>query len=172
MEEVVFKIKKGIKTGSAEIDEYIEQLHDYVLDFDTSNIKKLIRSLDRLAGVIAEDIDKIIDGEDTYEKEVETGERGKDGEPLYETRYITNLKILSDSKDSKVYDRVMTLFTKVKDLDAVAKTAKGLIPAVEEVVEVAEQVEVKEQIKLSGSGNNFEEMQEIHQEKRKGKVIV
>ena len=172
MEEVVFKIKKGIKTGNPETDEYIEQLHDYILDFDTSNIKKLIRSLDRLAGVIAEDIDKIIDGEDTYKKEVETGEFGKDGEPLYETHYITNLKILSDSKDSKVYDRLMTLFTKVPALDGVAKTAKGLVPEVQEVEEITEQAEIKEKIKLSGSGNNFEEMQEKYFKKREGRAVI
>lgn len=166
-----FVIKKGIKTGDAEIDAYIESLHEYLINFETSNIKKLILSIDRLAGAIADDIDKIVDGESEYEKEVLL-EYDEDGEPVYETKHLSNLKVLSDYKDSKVYDRVIALLGRVPSFQLVAQTARGLIPEVEEYTEKTEEAQMVENIKLSGSGNSFEEMQDKHYNKRAGKGVV
>lgn len=171
-EELDFKIIKGLVSGNPEIDEYIERLHAYLLGFETSNIKKLILSLDRMAGVIAEDVEKIIDGEDQTCDEVCVGHDEDSGEPLYEKIYSSTLKVLNDQKDSKIYDRVMNLFTKIESLNAVSKTAKSLIPEVVEIKQIDAEEEFKKDVKLSGKGNSFEEMQSKHHKQRAGKTIV
>lgn len=166
-----FVIKDGITTGDPAIDSYIQDLHNYILSFEASNIKKLILATDRLAGVIAEDIDKIIQGEDEIEDEVLMGYDDED-EPIYEKETRSTLKILSDSKDSKVYDRILNLISKIESFEKVSKAAKSLIPAVEEFVEKSEEEELVKDLKLTGSDNNFEEMQTKHLNKRAGKEIV
>lgn len=166
-----FVIKSGIKTGDLMVDQYIEDLHDYILSFEASNIKKLILATDRLAGVIAEDIDKIIQGEDETEDEVLMG-YNEDDEPIYEKMSKNNLKILSDSKDSKVYDRILNLISKIESFEKVSKAAKTLIPVVEEFYPKSEDEELIKDLKLTGSENNFEEMQTKHLSKRVGREIV
>lgn len=170
MEELTFKIKQGIRTGNPEVDEYIDSLHQHLLSFDTSNIKKLILSLDKIAGVLSEDIEMVISGEDWIPEPTEIlDEEGYPTVSLDTGR--SRLRILSDSKDSKVFERVMTLVQRVKDLDAVAKTAKALLPEVEEWTERQEK-EVKEVVKIASGGNSFEQAQEHHFKKRQGKTIV
>lgn len=166
-----FVIKNGIKTGDPEVDKYIQDLHEYILNFEASNIKKLILATDRLAGVIAEDIDKIIEGEDETEDEVFV-EYDEEGEPVYEKVTKSNLKVLSDSKDSKVYDRILNLISKIESFEKVSKAAKTLIPIVEEFAEKTEDQELVKELKLTGSDNNFEEMQTKHLSKRVGREIV
>lgn len=176
-EELKFKINKNIRSGIPEVDEYLTSMEEYLLDVDTASIKKLIRALDRMASVIAEDIEKILDGEDEIEVDdlLEVIDYGEDGEtPQYSKKQVSNLKILSDNKDSKVYERVMTLFTKVKDFEMVSKTAKAIIPEVIEYKDPEEVASTKfaEEIKITGKGNSFEEMQEKHTAKRRNKEIV
>jgi len=166
-----FVIKDGIKTGDPAVDQYIQDLHEYILSFEASNIKKLILATDRLAGVIAEDIDKIIQGEDETEDEMFTG-YDEDDEPVYEKVTKSNLKVLSDSKDSKVYDRILNLISKIESFEKVSKAAKSLIPVVEEFTEKTQDEELVKELKLTGSENNFEEMQTKHLSKRAGREIV
>lgn len=166
-----FTIKKGIKTGNDQIDQYIEELHEYILNFETSNIKKLILSLDKLAGVIAEDIDMIINGTD-WEEDPLNMASDEDEEDVFINTGRSRLKVLSDSKDSKVYDRIMSLLQRVKDFELVSKAAKGLLPDVEEYVEKTDQEELIKDIKLKGKGNSFEEMQDKHFKKRSGSEII
>lgn len=47
---------KKIRTSQKEVNDYIQELEDYILNFDASNIKKLILAVDDVAGKIADDI--------------------------------------------------------------------------------------------------------------------
>lgn len=172
-EEKKIVLRRGLKTGDEEVDQYIEDLHNYLLSFETSNIKKLILSLDRMAGVLAEDVDMIIEGDDWESHPTEIESEDGDHVVTIDTGR-SRLRILTDSKDSKSFERVMSLMQRIKDIHEVAKIAKSYVPTAEDYQEPganAEQDLIKE-VKLKGTGNVFEEMQEKHFSKREGRSIV
>ena len=141
MAEEKFKLKLDISTGDAEIDLYIYELHNYLANFETSSIKQMLIALDNIAFKMVDDLDKVAEGD------------------------TDNLTILSDSKDSKVFDRLMTLISKIKDFKEVCNMAEALRP---ETAELKEKVK-KSKIQLDITGNPFEQIQKMRLEEQRAK---
>ena len=141
MTEEKFKLRLDISTGDAEIDLYIYELHNYLANFETSSIKQMLIALDNIAFKMVDDLDKVAEGD------------------------TDNLTILSDSKDSKVFDRLMTLISKIKDFKEVCNMAEALRP---ETAELKEKVK-KSKIQLDITGNPFEQIQKMRLEEQKVK---
>lgn len=138
------KIRKHIRSKTDEgVNDYIESLENFILELKASNTLNLIFKLDEINGTIVEDLDKVISGE-AVKHEVVDGE-------LVE---ISQLKVLHESSQNKTFDRVMVLFSKLKDLKAVADMVSAMIP------EVEEQESIKSKIKLEKGKNLFESIQE------------
>lgn len=136
------KIRKHIRSKNDEgVNDYIEQLENYISSLKASNTNQLIFKLDELNGAIVDDLQKIIDDE-AFETRVVDGEAVE----------VSKLKLLNDSKDSKVFDRVMILFSKLKDLKSVADHVSSLIPEIEESA-----VEVPK-VKVEKGKNVFESL--------------
>lgn len=132
------------------LNDYIESLENYLLELKANNTLRLIFKLDEMNGLIADDIDKIIRGEDWEDDPIDIGD--DEEKPIILNTGRTTLKILSDSKDSKVFDRVMVLYTKLKDLKSVTEHVANLLPEVEEVEE--EKIDVK----INKGKNAFEDI--------------
>lgn len=125
------------------LNDYIESLENYISSLKASNTLNLIFKLDEINGTIVEDLDKVINGEAIEHVKV-------DGE-LVE---VSKLKVLHESSQNKTFDRVMVLFSKLKDLKAVADLVASMIP------EVEDQESIKSKIKLEKGKNLFESIQE------------
>ena len=125
------------------LNDYIESLENYISSLKASNTLNLIFKLDEINGTIVEDLDKVINGEAIEHVKI-------DGE-LVE---VSKLKVLHESSQNKTFDRVMVLFSKLKDLKAVADLVASMIPVVEE------QESIKSKIKLEKGKNLFESIQE------------
>ena len=52
-------ICSNLRSGNKEVDDYIEALENKVKSFSASNTKRLIRSIDGMAGKLADDLDMI-----------------------------------------------------------------------------------------------------------------
>lgn len=138
------KIRKYIRSKDDEgVNDYIESLENYITNLQASNTLNLIFKLDEINGTIIEDLDKVINGEAVEHTVV-------DGEVVE----VSNLKVLHESSQNKTFDRVMTLFTKLKDLKAVSDLVKQMVP------EVEEQESIKSKIKLEKGKNIFESIQD------------
>ena len=153
MDKEKFKLKTHIKSGVEEIDEYIDSLHKHILSFDTSNIKKVILSLDNVMGDISDDLNLISSG-DTWIPDVITYDN--DGKEASKICGYSKLKVLSDESSSKTFDRVMVLMTKVKDFKSVSELADTLKPDVEDVKE-----DKKPTIKIDPSKNVMEQITKL-----------
>lgn len=127
------------KMNKEELSLYIHELHSYLMEFQTSSIHQMIISLDNIAQKICDDLDIIAEGR-------------TDG-----------LVILSDEKDSKIYDRLMTLISRVKDWKEVSKLAEAIRP---EVAKLEKQAQ--EKIKVNPDSNIFEQLQELALKRKKG----
>src|SRR5690606_5317334 len=142
--ETQIKIKKYMRSKDDDgLNDYIESLENYISSLRASNTLNLIFKLDEINGTIVEDLDKVINGEAIEHVKV-------DGE-LVE---VSKLKVLHESSQNKTFDRVMVLFSKLKDLKAVADLVASMIP------EVEEQESIKSKIKLEKGKNLFESIQE------------
>ena len=107
MEEKEFKIRLDWENMSKkELSEYLFDIHSYLMDFSTSSIVEMLLALDGVARVITDDLNNIV---------TEVG----------------GLKILTDDKDSKSYERVVSLVDKIDKWRSVATYAKELRPKVE-----------------------------------------
>lgn len=138
------KIRKYIRSKDDDgVNDYIESLENYITELKASNTLNLIFKLDEINGTIVEDLDKVISGEAVEHKMIEGD--------LVE---ISNLRVLHESSQNKTFDRVMTLFTKLKDLKAVSDLVKQMVP------EVEEQESIKSKIKLEKGKNLFESIQD------------
>lgn len=145
-EKEQFKLRVGLKSGNEEVDEYLKELHDYLLNWEATSIKDMILTLDKTAKIIAEDLRMLNSGQaftPAY-----TVERG-DTKVHFEEE--CKLKILNDSKDSKVYDRVMTLVGKVKDFKIVCDMAENIRPEI-----VDEKKAIKPKLKIEANESAYE----------------
>jgi hypothetical protein len=140
-----FKIRKHLRTQDDSINEYIESLENFILNLKAENTNRLIFKLDELNGIIADDVQLIIDGEAFEEKEIYSEKTDS-----YFPVTVSRLKILSDSKDSKTFDRTMALYGKLRDLELVSKIVKDMLPEVEE--------KEKTKVKVDKSKNIFEQL--------------
>lgn len=101
------------------LNDYIEQLERYFLELKASNTLNLIMKLDEMNGTIVDDLDKVINGEAIEHRMIE-------GE-LVE---VSNLRVLHESSQNKTFERVMSLYSKLKDLKAVSDMVTSMIPEV------------------------------------------
>lgn len=152
MEE--FKIRKSIRCNDEGVNDYITALENFIINLKAENTNRLIFKLDELNGVIADDVQKIIDGDAFDDVEIFNSKTEE-----MEIIQRSTLKILSDSKDSKTYDRVLALYGKLKDLKETSNVVKAMIPEVEE--------NQKEEIEIDKNYNIFEQLQEKHYQKKK-----
>lgn len=130
-------IKKHMRSKDDDgLNDYIESLENYILGLQASNTNRLIFKLDEVNGLIADDLDMIINGNDWESTPMEL-------EGLSLDTGFSKLKVLSDSKDSKTFERIMVLYTKVKDIKSVADMVKAMVPKDEEE-EIKKQKEVEE----------------------------
>ena len=106
-----FTIKKHIKSGNKEVDEYIDSIHDYIEGFDTSSVKMLLISLDEACGEIAKDVVKISRGD------------------------IDNLTVMTD--DSKAFDKLLKIIEKIEHIKKVSELAQDIKPEIEDLNSVA-----------------------------------
>lgn len=156
-----FKIRKHIRCGDEGVNDYIEGLENFILNLKASNTNRLIFKLDELNGVFADDLQMIIDGDDFSEIEVPIlGE--EDG---FDTVKMSKLKVLTGDKDNRVFERIISLYGKLKDLKETANIVKGMIPEVEEP-----KIEAKKSIAIDASKPIVEQLQERHWKKNKGGV--
>lgn len=92
-----------------ELSDYLYELHSFLKDFSTTSINEMILALDDVARIITDDLNRIANGEEGM------------------------LRILTDDKDAKSYERVMSLVDKVDKWKNVASYAKDLRPKVKDV---------------------------------------
>lgn len=123
------------------LNDYIEQLERYFLELKASNTLNLIMKLDEMNGTIVDDLDKVINGEAIEHKMI-------DGE-LVE---VSNLRVLHESSQNKTFDRIMVLYSKLKDLKAVSDMVAQMIP------EVEEKQSIKDKVKVDKSKPVFEQL--------------
>lgn len=123
------------------LNDYIEQLERYFLELKASNTLNLIMKLDEMNGTIVDDLDKVINGEAIEHKMIE-------GE-LVE---VSNLRVLHESSQNKTFDRIMVLYSKLKDLKAVSDMVAQMIP------EVEEKQSIKDKVKVDKSKPVFEQL--------------
>lgn len=158
MEE--FKIRKHIRSKDDEgVNDYIEALEGYILELKNKHTNRLLMKLEELNGVIADDIDKIITGEHVEERTKVSVETDKETGNVVEhetTYYVSTLKVLVDEKDSKVMDRVMSLYGRISQIQAVSQAIQGLVPEVEE--DKGKKAEDSKELRLDG--NIFEALQQ------------
>lgn len=117
-------IDRNIRSGDKAIDEYIEFLEESLLSFETSNIKRLIISADNIAGKLADDLDNISRG-------INTG-----------------FHLISDDKDDKKLDRVMSVVGKVKEFISISDSANQILPKIkeEQVIEEQKAIDTKKRL--------------------------
>jgi hypothetical protein len=132
MDKDKFKLRLDIKTGKEDIDLYIWELHNYLIKFETSSVKQMLISLDTVAQKITDDLDCIANGD------------------------LGGLQILSDDKDSKIFDKVQKIVEKIDNWKRVSEMAEGLRPEVEE--RKSELKDKKPQIKIDTSANVVEQL--------------
>lgn len=111
MDKEEFKIRLDIKTGDPDVDLYIWELHNYLIAFSTASITQLIIALDHLSMKLVDDLDKVGEGE------------------------FNDFTILSNDKDDKIFDRLITLISKIKDFENVSKMAVSMRPKIADEVE-------------------------------------
>ena len=109
-------INKKLRSGDVKIDNYIEELETELLRKNTSSIDKFIRSADKVASVMADDLGYIADG--TPEKCV---------------------ILTSDSSDKSV-ERIFLMLKNNDLFSEIAKTADDLLP---EVVNEAQDLKIE-----------------------------
>lgn len=159
-ENKVFELRLDWKSlDRKEQVEYIDSLHDYIVNWEASSIKQMILALDDTALKITEDL-RMINAGTAYT--VPFTKVDTDGTKI-EFPSMCNLKVLNDDKDSKTYDRVMALVTKMKDFKAVCEMAEDIRP------QIKHEKNEKEVPVIDIGENAFESIQEKHYNQRKGK---
>lgn len=122
------------KMSKKELDDYLFDLHSFLMDFSTSSINDMILALDDAARILTEDLHVIMSGEGQS-------------------------KILNSDKDSKAYERLISLLSSVDKWKAVSTYAKELRP------KVAKEKD-KGVMEDFASGGGFEEIQKMIRKKR------
>lgn len=104
------EINKKIRSNKPEVDSYIEQLENHILEFDVSSIKKLIVACNEVAGIIADDI-------------ILLKENANDDE-------IDNKLQMMGSKKSKIYQRYREIVGDLKHFKTLHDMNEDLKPKV------------------------------------------
>lgn len=136
------KIDKSIRSKTPSVDAYIEELETELTAFEASNIRKLILSIDLLAGAIQENIVLVANGDS----------RGDSGEVV-----VTEI-------NKEMIDAFIKLVEKSDKIKGFADTMKAMIP------EIVNEVKVNDNHKngIDPSRNVFEQVQAMN--KKNGKT--
>lgn len=93
-------INKSIRTKDKDINAYIEKLEAEVESCSGSKSKQLIISIDKMAGKLSEDMDKIV----------------KDGDGELSTKLVdTYLKMVKEAKNIKEFSQVVVALEKIPE---------------------------------------------------------
>lgn len=125
------------KMSKDELSIYLFEIHTFLMDFSTSSINEMIFALDGVARILTDDLHYIMDGEEE------------------------KAKILTDNKESKAYERVISLLSSVDKWKAVSTYAKDLRPQVEKTL-----AENKQDLENSLEEGGFEMLQRMVRESR------
>jgi hypothetical protein len=136
MDKEKFKLRLDIKTGNEDTDLYLHELHNYLLNFEASSVKKMVMSLDNIAQKITEDLDNIIQGEDVV------------------------LTILVE--DSKIFDKVQKIVEKIDSWKKVSEMAESLRPDIEKEKKYGG----KPTLNIDSKANPFEQIQKTINQKK------
>lgn len=109
-------INKKLRSGDFKIDEYISGLEEELLRKSTSSIDKFIRSADKVAGVMAEDLDRIASGR------------------------VEECVILTPDGSDKSVERIFLMLKNSELFTEISKTAEELLP---EVVNEAQDLKIE-----------------------------
>lgn len=109
-------INRKLRSGDFKIDEYISGLEDELLRKSTSSIDKFIRSADKVAGVMAEDLDRIASGR------------------------VEECVILTPDGSDKSVERIFLMLKNSELFTEIARTAEELLP---EVVNEAQDLKIE-----------------------------
>lgn len=104
------EINKNIRTGQPKVDEYISYLENHILEFDASNIKKLIMACDEVVGIVADDIILLKENSDDDE--------------------IDNKLQMMGSKKNKIYQRYREVVSDLKHFKTLSDMVAELKPKV------------------------------------------
>lgn len=118
-------LKKWMTSEHQDCNSYIKELHEYVEKLLENPNYKLLQSYKKFTDSLAEDM-----------VHVSTGDTEK-------------LKVLSNSKDDKAFDRAMVVLKSADSFDKIAKMTEGLKPTVEEE-------EKKETVRIKKGANPLE----------------
>lgn len=100
------KINRKIRSGELKIDTYIEELETELLKREDSAIHKLIRSANKAASVISDDMGRIA--------------QGRDSECI----------ILKEDKDDKRLERILSVIKCTEAFNELSLLADGLAPEI------------------------------------------
>lgn len=95
-------INKSVRCKDAKVNEYIEALENELIKRDTSGIDRFIRSANSISIRLAEEMEALANGD------------------------MENISLLSNEKDDKLIDRVVTLISKVNSFAQVSELAEEL----------------------------------------------
>ncbi len=94
--------------------DYVNYLQDWIYQFEASNIKKLIMSIDEVSGIISDDVKLIAKSKDDDE--------------------LDNQLQMLGSKKNKIYERFLSLIGQVKHFKSVGDMLNEMKPSVVEHV--------------------------------------
>lgn len=153
MAEEKFKIIEDWESLSKEdLKSYITDLHEYLLNFDALNVKRLVISLDNVVGKMADDIDRINSGDIAFPDYTFEDDKGKE-------KTIKGASKLEIIGNDSIMSNITTMIKMIDDFSEVSLKAAALRP---EVAEAAK----KQQRKLT-EGNAIEQIQEEKWNQRK-----
>lgn len=109
-------INKKLRSGNEKVDLYIEELEEELLRKSTSSIDKFIRSADKVANVMADDLNHIADGKPEL------------------------CRILTPDGSDKSVERIFLMLKNSELFSEIAKTAESLVP---EIVNEAQDLKVE-----------------------------
>jgi len=153
MAEEKFKIRPDLKSGIKEVDDYLNEIHDYVMNFDASNVKRLIIALDNVVGVMTDDIERISRGDIAEPDFTFVDEKTKKEKTI---KGASKLELLGNDT---IMSTITTMIKMIGDFSVVSDKAASLRP------EIAESIK-KQEIKLA-EGNALEQLQEGKWNQRK-----
>lgn len=103
-------INKSIRTKDKDINAYIEKLEAEIESYSGSKSKQLIVSIDKMAGKLSEDMDKIV----------------KDGDGELSTKLVdTYLKMVKEADKIKDFSQIVTALEKIPDEVKVGDEKEG-----------------------------------------------
>jgi len=134
-------ICSNLRSGNKEVDDYIEALENKVKSFSASNTKRLIRSIDGMAGKLADDLDMIN----------ESKQNGDGTEVELSSKFINSFLSLAEKADkiekfSEIADKMYGV--KTEETETITYTEETTTTTTEPEVNLFEVMQKKVKDKL------------------------